>query len=215
MLQNYWIVDPFESPDASWIACRFVNKRFANKQTHAHTYTHAKKVQIRAGAAPDDRSTSTIMYNLGLLKYAWTTFIHLSATAQQNMITLFWSSPETENKCYQKLYNQTVFFFFFFSFVCDVIYCNTMEFGWMFPAETCDLTLPICLYITSHTPTIERPCLFWLCSSSSPHSSCVWFGCRKVSAIAKVSYGNASCPALGVLSSLHTLFTLPLFPLAS
>lgn len=34
-------------------------------------------------------STSAIMCNLGLQRYAWTTFIHLSATAQQNMITLF------------------------------------------------------------------------------------------------------------------------------
>lgn len=62
-------------------------------KTHTHTqHTKRFKSMLVRLLMIDQHllgSTSAIMCNLGLQRYAWTTFIHLSTTAQQNMITLF------------------------------------------------------------------------------------------------------------------------------
>lgn len=114
-----------------------------------------------------------------------------------------------ENKRYQKLYNESAFFFLFLFILMQ---CHLLKYAgvwldltrrnaWSGPSKLS----PYHLANTNHSRTL---CLFWR------QSSCVWFGSRQVSAIAKVPYGNASCPAPGVLSSTSIPFTPPLFPLA-
>lgn len=140
---------------------------------------------------------------------------HLSILVQQcskTQITLFWRSPEIENKRYQKLHKESELLFFPF-------HSNAMSFTetrWHLAGsypQKCVIWLFQSVSISPRKHELWL-CLFWLCSTGPPHSSCVWFGSRKVSAIAKVPYGKASRPAFRVLSSLSILFTLLLFPLA-
>lgn len=116
----------FKGISCTWVSsCWFVNESCAIERKHTHT-THMKKlksllVQLNVMDQHLSRSTSAIMCNYGLQRHARTTFIHLRTTAQQDMITLFWSSPEMENKCYQKLYNDSALFFLFTLMQCHLL----------------------------------------------------------------------------------------------
>lgn len=72
----------------SCISCKFVNDSCAIELKNIRAYFKSLLVQLLTIDQHLSRSTSAIMYNLGLRRHAPTTFIHLSTTVQQNMITL-------------------------------------------------------------------------------------------------------------------------------
>lgn len=72
----------------SCVSFKFVNESCAIELKNIRAYFKSLPVQLLTIDQHLSRSTSAIMYNLGLRRHAPTTFIHLSTTAQQNMITL-------------------------------------------------------------------------------------------------------------------------------